>query len=117
MRQSPLTTEELKAAQDMFEYLTPEQKIMLLDLQDKIELCEGVDLEREIKGGIPYEFWCESCKKSYTRMYVLLLKYYQRQLIKMFKENSNGIRSSLRGYRQRKYGNEDENRDRDEYSA
>lgn len=110
MRQAPLNTEELVAAQDMFRYLTPEQQDILLNLQEGIESCEGVNLEREIKGGIPYEFWCDSCKKHYARMFILLRRYYQKNLLKILQEKVN---PALRGYQQRKNDNED----RDQYSA
>lgn len=113
MLQAPLNPEELNAAQVMFRFLTPEQQLILLDLQDKIELCEGVNLDREIEGGISYEFWCDSCKKAYARMFVLLRRYYQKNVLKIFETVKQASRPPLRGYRQRK----DDDENRDEYSV
>jgi len=83
MRNTPLSREEIDIAQKMFEILPDEQKFRLLDLQDRIESCEGVDMAVEIQGGIPFEYWCDSCKKHYTRMYILLARWYQNQIIKI----------------------------------
>jgi len=90
--QKPLSLEELQIAQRKFECLSIEQQEKLIDLQDQIEECEGVNMAHEIKGGIPFEFWCASCKKTYARMYYLLDRYYKmrvRKVIDTFTKNSD----------------------------
>lgn len=95
MRKTPLTLTEIYRAQNKFEMLTPDKQKILVDLQDRIEECEGVDMRTEIKG-LPYKYWCESCKKTYTRMYILLDKWYLAQIahyisqvVKEFKQTPN----------------------------
>ncbi len=93
MRKQPLSETELQIAQKMFECLTPGQKEKLVDLQDRIEECEGVNMEYIIKGGIPFEFWCDSCKKTYSRMYYLLMRWYKRRVLNVaneFMKNNSG---------------------------
>lgn len=86
MRTKPLSRDEITNAQRMFEVLPPEKQEVLLDLQERIEECEGVNMRVEITGGIPYEYWCDSCKKNYTRMYKLLEDWYNQQLKKMVED-------------------------------
>lgn len=85
MRNKPLTHEEIADAQRKFNILladpdSAKRVDKLLTLQETIEMCEEVDMTVEIVGGIPFEYWCNSCKRKYSRMYTLLDIWYKQAI-------------------------------------